>query len=1784
MDKDDLQPFSFDPTILSDTSSAINNLLSSFNVDTGVSDLPGSEFIDYIQSETSLNLESQKLGVESLIGNDLNYLSAGEGGTTQTPYVTSLAVKASDPHRNFLNRHHPTINFKPDTKYIVSEKEIGRFFVPSKIGILSYASLDITPFVDQSRIQENTLYVYPDPTLYGAGYGASSMASMAPIDHLENLSWIKSGIANDKCHGMIINAKSIPGFFGYTSKDTLYNESVYGINRYNDNFDFWAGSEASDVWSNPDLFPLKTPNVFPIDERQESLLTSKCSIVYTWRTDIFGNEYVLLKKGTSINGNTFKALVNGCATGADLGWGPGDPCAKDHEKDCTQGWCECPEGATKEQCEACEKATSKEECLSAGCIWNDPETGGGGGNTDCGNGEVRNPITGDCCKVSTNTVCDDDDIPEPEPITFTCNYLFGGTSLLSGVDGYGDIDNSQILDTFGGTLTGIADGGFRPLRTGYFGQALTGIGGYDPNNHYIPNPEKLNLSAHENFGHIQNKWPVLRNGYPNAEYEDQSESQYLVLPNSACNGFVDDDAHYAGMARDPFNNVSPHWDPLAQGGDNGAAQIAAGKVCRHTSVNNLNDRREHLASSQFYYNEHIPDYRKWQIYGGQWNSNRELLTYWSMSSWSDPAYTSTRAISGVADGGGNNSPISQITRDGFLMKCVDMPPEVNAQLFPEKYTTEISVDGSTRNTLGPDVPWFVDNQDEIKQKYGQEFGLDLDAVGKDEIIFIPTSLIPGVDPDSALAAMAAKYECCKLHGGPTDKTDQFVFWKDDDQRNRLDPDFKIDEPTYANKEGTTDYENPHPLILTKKYYGQPAKTLNVVPEMQGYTFTPYSTETANQLTSADEAYSIAYGERDGSAKIEKYKSGVNTIDNLIEGESMPGFGDDDPLSHNYNEWDSPANPAVMKFFISKVGTYSRLDDWKLSDYPDHPLYVAASGNHLHEYVDVPFKRVRGYMPPPVGWWRREGKAVLDGDGNISSYSKAVPPGSCGGESNHKIMSIPANFIAPEGFLVHDLIDGGMLQVEVACDKVKNAPGKGSGREDMGPPTDNTGPPKGVDPEKPITPPLSALPCTLRPSASADCFTGATTGANGLYTPSGEKFNDQCTYVHSVSTEPWRIYWDNRWILTDTQYTTAGTARWIGDSTGDQPGRFNHNAFGGSDFFFGQDCSVTLISSDLPTDFGFCEYNDKYSPFDINPDFQHGTGSPYTVYGSPSSYRAIKDFECLGLQGGTLLPPIWRQKFQLRGEPYFRSAVGTGSMHLSAAYEPIFSKYTQSANLSGVINWKDVIDIDVIQDVMIVQTSSAYIFERVSYDYDTNKILPNDLPTVFLQRTDRNLDLIRGYDPPHRFIQHFYNEKTNDIMTGRMTYTKIRGTDKVIYHPEIYKLDVDDFSFNRVYPSNNCEIEEFMLPPDLAKYDLTYLDYPLMTFNEESDRYNITYMGRLSAGDYSDILCIFSANFIERGDELKVINSSIYHPTNKEYTANSSLTAESYDWLLSELDGQPTGKRETTTTYLSTNKFRFNISIEPKLSEEDHIVSKFIYDFGDGSPLEEVNRDISFLPQLIFNEPANSCAKGDSSVKPPWKDNDPDRVKKFHAYHFNNTETTTITATVSAVFANDFEVVEKRLVLTALPYNIDESMNNIHIVNTKLFNVKINDNQWKEQLMVTFETDWPRYISYSLFDTQLMTGDDPVLPPGVTPSPTATVTPTMTPTKSPSPTPSPSPTRDPNVTPYPTTTPTQTPTQTPTHTPSNTPTGTPRATPTPTNTPTPTETWPGCSPTPTPTRS
>lgn len=72
------------------------------------------------------------------------------------------------------------------------------------------------------------------------------------------------------------------------------------------------------------------------------------------------------------------------------------------------------------------------------------------------------------------------------------------------------------------------------------------------------------------------------------------------------------------------------------------------------------------------------------------------------------------------------------------------------------------------------------------------------------------------------------------------------------------------------------------------------------------------------------------------------------------------------------------------------------------------------------------------------------------------------------------------------------------------------------------------------------------------------FTGTGAGANGTFTPTGETENGKPVYKNENG---WVQYWDpttNRWVMTDTPYTTEAPAKWIGNGCSTEPGTFDSN--------------------------------------------------------------------------------------------------------------------------------------------------------------------------------------------------------------------------------------------------------------------------------------------------------------------------------------------------------------------------------------------------------------------------------------------------------------------------------------------------------------------------------------------------------------------------------------------------------------------------------------------------
>lgn len=294
MDNTTFKPYTYDPQFFIDKQAATADLLSGYGVD-NVSELPLSSFYNYTAAEQNLNQIVQQTGVNNFIGNQLAYISAGE---TTGSYTTGVLTTPTDPQRNLLNRYHPTVNFKSNSIRHTRE-QIGGHWLPHRVAVLNYISVRPQFRVLTDRLQPGETYVVADPTIYGSGQGNNNLLTRSlPVDHDENVTWIKSDPVYAGQAGRIINTEKQPNFYNYTSTEQTLGAPKHGVCKFTDNFDFFAGSVSGDVWANEDIYKLTEANKFDMVNRQRDLLTDICDSPYRWRTDIYGNEYMFYKLGT----------------------------------------------------------------------------------------------------------------------------------------------------------------------------------------------------------------------------------------------------------------------------------------------------------------------------------------------------------------------------------------------------------------------------------------------------------------------------------------------------------------------------------------------------------------------------------------------------------------------------------------------------------------------------------------------------------------------------------------------------------------------------------------------------------------------------------------------------------------------------------------------------------------------------------------------------------------------------------------------------------------------------------------------------------------------------------------------------------------------------------------------------------------------------------------------------------------------------------------------------------------------------------------------------------------------------------------------------------------------------------------------------------------------------------------------------------------------------------------------------------------------------------------------
>lgn len=273
-------------TLVSSTNEAFS--ISEIVTGTELDRLSDDLFINY-NNTGELKLNYEQLAFQKYIGTDYYYLSTGD---TISETVSGKLFSASAPHKNLLNKYYPTIaSVVGENLYKI--QFLGGFFTGTGVGLASYTSFD---FEYKFTPKENTTYYFPDPASGINGYYGSYNKYESPVTYYDNVNWNKKDATTHYAWGQQKQWKNIPRFYPYIN-ETRENAYNAGVSRYNDSFDFWT-SDGQDIWTSPDIFGEQLDTT-SITSRQNELISGD-KIVYKWKTDIYGNNFILTKDNISL--------------------------------------------------------------------------------------------------------------------------------------------------------------------------------------------------------------------------------------------------------------------------------------------------------------------------------------------------------------------------------------------------------------------------------------------------------------------------------------------------------------------------------------------------------------------------------------------------------------------------------------------------------------------------------------------------------------------------------------------------------------------------------------------------------------------------------------------------------------------------------------------------------------------------------------------------------------------------------------------------------------------------------------------------------------------------------------------------------------------------------------------------------------------------------------------------------------------------------------------------------------------------------------------------------------------------------------------------------------------------------------------------------------------------------------------------------------------------------------------------------------------------------------------
>ena len=242
-------------------------------------------------SVTAQQIDAQLVTLSQKYLGNKEYILSGTNAGYIGAEITPLA-----PWGNLANRYYPTVATLPQSgDNILTKSQLGGYFTPNNLGASTYLAKNLTPLININQIVPGSTYRYIDPNKFNKGRGLTENDQDNIITHLQDLSWLKASNTGTAFDGQVVGSDTYQKFIPYQSNYETTRLDTNGVTDVNNDYEFWTGKQKN-IWLTTNKFTEEDwLRYFDINNRVSKLLINSNKELYSWQTDVYGNQYALYK-------------------------------------------------------------------------------------------------------------------------------------------------------------------------------------------------------------------------------------------------------------------------------------------------------------------------------------------------------------------------------------------------------------------------------------------------------------------------------------------------------------------------------------------------------------------------------------------------------------------------------------------------------------------------------------------------------------------------------------------------------------------------------------------------------------------------------------------------------------------------------------------------------------------------------------------------------------------------------------------------------------------------------------------------------------------------------------------------------------------------------------------------------------------------------------------------------------------------------------------------------------------------------------------------------------------------------------------------------------------------------------------------------------------------------------------------------------------------------------------------------------------------------------------------